>query len=301
MTTPAYAALAERAPSRTASRAADDLFAIREQWGDLLAAIARQPAADWPPRDSRAYIDGHLDVQDDDEHQDDEPAIGRAPLTLREHPAPVNLTALDAALDVERDLFDLADQLAAQAQRPVRTGRDRHGRFVRDEDDAADPARWTCTYHRDAGPAAAVAPGSRAYGLHWAAVWVEGRLLGEAVDEGLFTAIPARVIDEAAAIVSEARRTVERALERDGRTTVLDDPCPSCGGELAARTRSGGEPSVSCSTGEACAAPTPLERGRRTWHGYAGLAALAALDAARRKAAEHRPHPHLMKPLHGIL
>ncbi|MGZ9931949.1 hypothetical protein ACXNSR_18980 [Streptomyces sp. NC-S4] len=285
MTTPAYAPLAERAPSHTAHRAAADLLAIREQWGDLLAAIARRPAAEWPPRDSRAHIDGHLaDQADEDEHQDDEPAIGRTPLTLRQHPAPVNLDALDAALDVERELFDLADQLAAQAQRPVRTGRDRHGRFVRDEADAADPARWTCTYHRDAGPAAAVAPGSRAHGLHWAAVWVEGRLLGEDVDTGLFRAVPARVIDEAAAVVSHARRKVERALGRDGRTTDLPEPCPWCGGDLAARTRAGGEPSVACSTGdEGCPAPAALDRGRRVWRG-AELAGLAvALHEARRR------------------
>ncbi|MFD3829715.1 hypothetical protein [Streptomyces sp. NPDC058621] len=282
MTTPAYAPLDEcGAPSRTAHRAADDLLAIREQWGDLLAAIARRPAADWPPRDSRAYIDGHLADQ-----ADDEPATGRVPLTLREHPAPVNLDALDAALDAEADLFDLADQLAAQAQRPVRTGRDAHGRFVRDEEDAADPARWTCTYHRDSGPAAAVAPGSRAHGLHWAAVWVEGRLLGEDVDGDLFTAIPARVLDGAAAVVSRARRTVERALGRDGRTTNLPEPCPWCGGALAARTRSGGEPLVTCSAAEEeCPAPAPLDRGHRVWRGPDLVSLWVALHEARQAAA----------------
>lgn len=278
----------QAAPAPVAQRAADDLLAIREQWGDLLAAIARPPAAEWPPRDSRAYIDGHLADQADDEHQaDDDPTPGRTPLTLRQHPAPLNLTALDAALDVERDLFDLADQLAAQAQRPVRTGHDRHGRFIRDEADAADPARWTCAHHRDAGPADAVGHGSRAYGLHWAAVWVEGRLLGEDVDGDLFTAVPARIVDEAAAVVSRARRMVERALGRDGRTTDLPEPCPWCGGALAARTRSGGEPLVMCSTGEQCAAPAPLDRGRRVWRGSDLVALWVALHAARQEPAEH--------------
>lgn len=287
MSAPTFTFRAQAAPAPVAQRAADDLLAIREQWGDLLAAIARPPAADWPPRDSRAYIDGHLADQVDDEHQaDDDPAPGRTPLTLRQHPAPLNLTALDAALDVERDLFDLADQLAAQAQRPVRTGRDRHGRFIRDEADAADPARWTCAYHRDAGPADAVGHGSRAYGLHWAAVWVEGRLLGEDVDGDLFTAVPARVIDEAAAVVSQARRTVERALGRDGRTTDLPEPCPWCGGALAARTRSGGEPLVMCSTGEECTAPAPLDRRRRTWRGADLVTLWVALHAARQETAE---------------
>lgn len=290
MTAPAFAILDEAAavPSRVAQRAADDLAAIREQWGDLLAAIARPPAAEWPPRDSRAYIDGHLAEQaDDEEHQDhDEPTVGRIPLTLREHPAPLNLTALDAALDVEAALFELADQLAAHVQRPVRTGRDAHGRFTRDEDDAADPARWTCVHHRDAGPAAAVAHGSRAYGLHWAAVWVEGRLLGEDVDGVLFTAVPGRVLDQAADVIRRARRTVERALGRDGRTTVLAEACPWCKGELTGWTRSGGEPYVACSTGPACGAPVVLDKGRRTWRGPDLVGLFVALDERRKATAE---------------
>ncbi|MER6312951.1 hypothetical protein ABT237_04140 [Streptomyces sp. NPDC001581] len=281
MTTP------DTAPSRVAHRAASDLAAIREQWGDLLAAIARRPAAEWPPRDSRAYIDGHLaDQADEDEHQDDEPTLGRTPLTLRQHPAPLNLDALDAALEVERELFELADYLADQVQRPGRTGRDRHGRFVRDEADAADPARWTCAYHRDAGPADAAGQGSRTYGLHWAAVWVEGRLLGEDIDGDLFTAVPARVVDEAAAVVSRALRTVERALGRDGRTTALPEPCPWCGGDLAARTRSGGESLVTCSAvEEECPAPAPLDRGHRVWRGPDLVPLWVALHEARQAAA----------------
>src|SRR5690606_27655125 len=70
------------------AQAAADLQAIREQWGDLLAAINRPPAAEWPPR-----YDANM--RDHDE-PDDAPAVGRLPLTLREHPAPLNLTALDA-------------------------------------------------------------------------------------------------------------------------------------------------------------------------------------------------------------
>ncbi|GAA3237186.1 hypothetical protein [Streptomyces lavendulae] len=282
MTAPTFAIHAEQtAPAPVAQRAAADLLAVREQWGDLLAAISRPPAAEWPPRDSRAFIDGHLaDQADEDEHQADEPTIGRMPLVLREHPAPVNLVALDAALDVELALFELADQLAERVQRPVRTSRDEYGRTVRDEEDAADPARWRCVSYRDAGPADAVAHGSRTYGLHWAAVWVEGRLLGEDTGD-LFTAPPVRVLDQAAAVARQARQTVERALGRDGRTTTLDDPCPSCGGELTARTQAGEQPAVTCATGEECPAPAPLDRGRRVWRGADLVALYVALDRAR--------------------
>lgn len=263
----------------TARQAADDLAAIREQWGDLLAAIERPPAPEWPPREYRT-VDIQAAALDDETPA--EPRIGRLPLTLREHPAPVNLDALDAAIAVERELFDLADQIAAEIQRPVRTGRDQTGRFVRDETDAANPARWHPPTHRDAGPAAVSSAGSRAYGLHWACVWIEGRVCGEDLDGDLFAPMPPRLLDRTASVAAWARRHVERALERDGRTTTLDDPCPWCGGKLVGRTRPGGEPVVTCSTGEGCGAPVTLDHGRRTWRGAELVGLFAALDARRR-------------------
>ncbi|MEU3102945.1 hypothetical protein [Streptomyces griseoflavus] len=277
--------------TRPVVQAVADLRAVREQWGDLLAAIARRPAAGWPPRECAGFLD---QLAADDRADDDalEPAaarVGRLPLTLREHPAPLNLDALDAALAVERDLFDLADLLAAAIQRPVRTGRDRHGRFVRDEDDASNPARWHPVQHRDAGPAAAVTAGSRAYGLHWAAVWLEGRMCGEDTDGDLFDLLPPYLLEQAVEVAARARRTVERALERDGRTTHLDDPCPWCGGQLVGRTRSGGEPVVTCSTGGGCGAPATLDRGRRTWRGAELVGLWAAMDAARNRAEDSAP------------
>ncbi|MFE7017702.1 hypothetical protein ACFVAQ_45875 [Streptomyces sp. NPDC057651] len=270
-----------------ARRAADDLAAVREQWGDLLAAIERPPAAEWPPREARGFLDQL--ATDERAHDDDEqPAgrVGRTPLMLREHPAPLNLDALDAALAVERDLFDLADALAEQVQRPVRrrpslnipsysgrTAPDRV-RMVTDTRDRDDPARWH--YQTQ------TSPGSRAYGLHWAAVWVEGRLLGE--DPGdLFQAVPPLLLAHAVATAAGARRNLERALGRDGRTTTLDDPCPWCAGPLTGRTRPGGEPLVTCSTGRGCGAPVVVdERGRRVWRGPDLVGLFVALDTARR-------------------
>ncbi|MFF5582704.1 hypothetical protein [Streptomyces hygroscopicus] len=251
-------------------RAAADLAAVREQWGDLLAAIERPPAAEWPPREARGFL-GQLAAVDHYEDDGLEPAaarVGRLPLTLREHPAPLNLAALDAALEVERDLFELADQIAEQAQRPIRPA---------DQDDATNPARWHY--------AAPTTPGSRAYGLHWAAVWIEGRVCGEDLDGNLFATMPPRLFDHAAAVAARARRTVERALERDGRTTHLDTPCPWCGGQLVGQTRPGGEPAVTCSTGEGCGAPATLDRGRRVWRGAELVALWSAMDAARNRKA----------------
>ncbi|MFF7146062.1 hypothetical protein ACFZB5_33515 [Streptomyces nodosus] len=264
-------------PSATAARAAADLQATREQWGDLLAAIEQRPAAVWPPLDNIGALLATTD---------DEPTIGRIPLTLREHPAPLNLDALDAALSVERDLFELADRIAAAVQRPVRrrpdlsivTGRPprRRPRMLVDRADRDDLARW----HYQAP----TSPGSRQYGLHWAAVWVEGRVIGE--DSGdLFRPLPLRLLDEAAATVRRARATVEKALNRDGQPTPLDDPCPWCGGRLTAHTRSG-DPAAAvivCGTGPGCGAPVVLEHGRRVWQRETLAGLWAALDAARKR------------------
>ncbi|WP_329148783.1 hypothetical protein OIU91_21255 [Streptomyces sp. NBC_01456] len=265
--------------SPLARRVEDDLAAVREQWGDLLAAIARPPAAEWPPRERRGFLDQlAADDHTEDDEQVVEPVVGRLPLTIREHPAPLNLDALDAAIEVERELFGLADRVAAQVQRPIRTARDDRGRFITDQADATDPARW----HYQAP----TSPGSRTYGLHWAAVWIAGRALAEDDADGLFEPLPARLLDEVAAHAGTARRTVERALGRDGRTTDLAEPCPWCGGQLTGHTRPGGEPVLTCSTGEACEAPVDLDnRRRRAWRGADLVGLWVALDT-RRQGAE---------------
>jgi hypothetical protein len=283
----------DTAPSPLARAVADHLTAIREQWGDLLAAIERPPSAEWPPRETRSF----LDQAAADEHQaDDEPtgrSLGRTPLTIREHPAPLNLDALDAAVTVERALFELADTLAAAVQRPVRrrpslaihsySGRTptaHHPRMKVDRADRDDPARW----HYQAP----TSPGSRAYGLHWAAVWIEGRVLGEDLDRDLFSPLPPLLLDEAASTARRARADVERALQRDGRTTTLDTPCPYCGGELTGATQLGGEPFVWCARGEACPAPVILDRRRRMWRGADMVGLWVAMDAARKRAEEQQ-------------
>jgi hypothetical protein len=278
----------------TRRQAADDLTAIREQWGDLLAAIERPPAAEWPPRETRSF----LDRANLDEHQDDEEptgrSLGRLPLTIREHPAPLDLAALAAAIDTERALFELADLLAAAVQRSVRrtpaylniaspSGRTMPSvsrRVVADMADRLDPARWQYQ--------APTSPGSRAYGLHWAAVWIEGRVLGEDLDRGLFRPLPGRLLDEAAAVARRARADVERALQRDGRTVHIDTPCPYCGDKLTGTAQMGGEPFVWCARGEACPAPVILDRRRRMWRGADMVTLWVAMDAARKRAEEQQ-------------
>ncbi|MEU2120019.1 hypothetical protein ABZ567_31280 [Streptomyces sp. NPDC016459] len=251
--------------------AAADLRAIREQWGDLLDAIEQRPADQWPPVDN---IREHLAAVDD------EPFIGRVPLTLRQHPAPANLDALDAAIETERAIFAACDDTAARHQRPVRfiaTERRGRDRYQPDPTDSDDPNRWTPATHHGAR---VFRPGSRRYGLHWAAVWLEARALGEQAGD-LFSPLDDDTHAALAYTTRTARRHIEQALARAGRRTDLLDPCPWCRGLLLARTVPGGEPSVTCNTGEPCTAPVALDKGRRVWRG-ADLAALwVALDAAR--------------------
>ncbi|MFD4880028.1 hypothetical protein ACFWOB_42620 [Streptomyces sp. NPDC058420] len=265
MNTPTYTAPLTTPP--TGRRAAVDLAAVREQWGDLLAAIEQPPAVEWPPRECAGFLDQLAAAQTADDPMAAEPAIGRVPLVLREHPAPLNLTALDAALSVERDLFDLTDAVAEQIQRPAV-----------DEDDRSNLARWRLATSRDIGPAVAASAGSRAYGLHWAAVWLEGRALDEPAGD-LFRPIPDLLAEHVAGVAARARRTVERALNRDSRSTTLNYPCPWCGGPLTGVTQAGDVPAVFCVRGEQCPAPAGLDRRRRVWQGAELVDLWAAMSA----------------------
>lgn len=242
----------------TTTAAVTHLRAIREQWGDLLCAIDTPPAQEWPPVYDRAW-----------ERPPAEPdaQIGRLPLTLREHPAPLNLGALDAAVAVETALFDLADRLAPVVQRSISA-----------PDDRSDPDRWhyrTPTWH-----------GSRANGLHWCAVWLERRLLDEDHSKAHWP-LSLFLLDEVTTEVAAAHRVMTRTLGRDGRDTVLPTPCPWCRGELTARTTSGDPMAavVTCGTGPTCTAPAPYDgEARRVWRGADLCGLYGALSAAQRRA-----------------
>ncbi|MFD7738400.1 hypothetical protein [Streptomyces sp. MJM8645] len=268
-------------PSTRVRRAVEQLRTVRAQWGALLVAIETPPAPTWPP----AQLSTHLARQAAD---DVELLVAdRVPLTLREHPAPANLSALDAAVRVERLLFEAADILAAAVQRPVERRPISHpGRpvvWAVDQADAADPRRWLY--------ASATDPGSRRHGLHWAAMFIEGRLLDEdteaeqragALTRGpaLFALLPEHLVHEAVRVAGQAERLVLGALELDRRESVIEGrPCPWCSGELTLHTDPQTAPSVTCSTGPACTAPAaPDRRGRRTWVGAELVELLVALD-----------------------
>jgi hypothetical protein len=170
-------------------------------------------------------------------------------------------------------LFALADTLAAAIQRAP----------------AGDPRRWDLPTERH--------PGSRVHGVHWAAVWIAGRILdedtepeqhldGEQLAPAPFVPLPGHLLREAADVAARARARVLRTLDLDHRAEPIPGrPCPWCAGELTLHTTPDGPPAVTCATGPSCTAPVPLDdRGLRRW-GWRELPALAgALDAAERRA-----------------
>jgi hypothetical protein len=125
------------------------------------------------------------------------------------------------------------------------------------------------------------------FGLHWAAVWLEGRALDDdPADRALFAPTPATLVDQIADVARTARRRVEGALGRTVRTITLDEPCPFCRAGRITVHNGGGDPRAAvatCSTGPACPAPAEVERGRRTWQG-ADLVALWGAVNTRRTA-----------------
>ncbi|MFB7899966.1 hypothetical protein ACFC1B_26985 [Streptomyces xiamenensis] len=226
--------------NRTAEAAVEqavaDLRTVRGRWGDLLVAIETPPADTWPPRQL-----AHLMRTDDGP----ELVADRAPLALRQHPAPLNLEALDAGIAVERMVADLCDTLAAAVQ---------HGGNL------GDPRRWRYATHRD--------PGSRAQGIHWASVYAEGRVSNAETTgpDALFAPLPEPLLDEAAGVAARAADRVLSALGLDQRRTSVPLPCPGCGGPLTLHTTPDGPPTVTCAGGYACSAAVPLDRrGRRVW------------------------------------
>ncbi|MFD9863486.1 hypothetical protein [Streptomyces alboflavus] len=262
--------------TRTVQETVAALRTIREQWAELLLAIETPPADVWPPRQlahtMRAPGDEQLVVED------------RAPLVLREHPAVLNVDALDTGRAVERAVFDLADTLAAAVQTCAPRGRDaRRWEFA--DPGAVDIRR---------------AHGSRAHGLHFACVWVEGRVLDEdttpeqqldgTLTAPLFAPLPPHLLHEARRTARVAEGRLLRTLGLDRRSTLIPDrSCPHCDGALTLHTAPGEPPRVTCSGCEACGAPVPLdEQRRRVWQGADLLVLAFALPNAA--TVEGAPH-----------
>ncbi|WP_369377641.1 hypothetical protein [Streptomyces sp. cg36] len=249
--------------NRTVHETVAALRLVRDKWGDLNAAIGEPPTpADWPPVETSDFVnktatlEGPLLVED------------RAPLTLRPYSAPINVTAHDAVVAVETALFDLADTLAAVTQ---------------EHTPLDELHRWN--YRTQHGP------GSRAQGAHWAAVFVEGRVLGEFTGDGqqadgrlgepLFAPLPEHLLHEAHRVARQCARRVLGALRHDERAAPGRRPCPWCEGPLVLHSAEGEVQRITCSTGPSCSAPVPLDLdGHRVWE-RENMGGLLAVFAAQ--------------------
>jgi hypothetical protein len=173
-------------------------------------------------------------------------------------------------------VFDMCDAVAERVQRTV------------DRDDAR---LWTLPTVRAAewrhdADRIVDRIGSRAHGLHWACVYLAGRALSES-DGELFRITPAPLLDQIVAMAGVARRRIETALGREGRTLTLDEPCPFCKGGTITVHNGGGDPRTAlatCSAGPVCPAPVDTERGRRTWRGADLVGLWTALECSRQAA-----------------
>lgn len=225
------------------ARARHDLATVRQHLGDLAAAIHCPPAPVWPPRQLTAHLMALADEQARQERAE------RGALALVNKRAPLNLDAYEALDVITEQLFDLADQVAAEVQTSY----------------GEDPRLWQYEHSRSAGP-------------HWAAVFVEGRLEGE--DLNGFIGCPDWLIAIASDVAADCAHRTLAILGLDRRSTPIPGRgCPWCTQELTLHTGPDEPPTVTCPAGPHCAAPVPVDsRGRRVWDWRHLPALLAALQ-----------------------
>jgi hypothetical protein len=214
-----------------ATRARHNLATIRQHLGDLQAAIYCPPAPVWPPRQLSAHL---LAIADEQARLE---RVERGSLALVDKRLPLNIDAVEALDTITDQLFDLADQIAAEVQLSY----------------ADDPRLWQYQHSRAAGP-------------HWAAVYTDGRL--EADDLDGFLACPDWLIAIADDIAADCAHRTLAILGLDRRATVIPGRvCPWCHQELTLHTSPDEPPKVTCPAGPHCQAPVPVDprTGRRVW------------------------------------
>lgn len=255
-----------------------DLRTVLTHWPHLRDLIDTASPEPWPPAPSK-YL-ATLDQADADEV-----AAYREPLVLAEVDPPLRLHVVDACRTIEAALAAVADEIAAEVQRPVISGPDpdwRGGWTAEDRQrrrelaaaDADDPRRWR------------YAVGDRS--VPTAAAWLLARLDG---DGGPFGSLTDTHRARIAAVAAGAADRIERTIGTGRRSVPMTDrPCPWCAGTLVMHRGPDGD-AVTCDTGFECPAPVLLDGdGRRAWSGGDHLAALhdALAAADRRRAARDR-------------
>jgi hypothetical protein len=204
------------------AQAADNLTLIAAHWDDLHDALTTRQTHDWPP------TMGLTKLREPDEDGD---RLGDV------RSLPIRADVFDAMQHITSALVELADQIAAEVQRPTlnaATGKGWTDPIHREvvllaARDAADTRRWRYTGQRTAPQAAA---------------WLHDRLAGE---PGPFRPLHdghrARIADIAAACAI----TVQRIL-RTARQAVSTGQQCACGGEIEIHGGDGTDPAVKCAS-----------------------------------------------------
>jgi hypothetical protein len=192
---------------------------IAAHWADLHALRTSRPHDAWPPPSLNHYLRSLEEYDPADRN------------------APVRLHVIDTITIVQTVLVDLADQTAAQIQRPAMSHApadwpqaDRARRDQLADQDAADPRRWRYIGQRTAVEAA-----------HWLAARLNDQ-------PGPFTPLTGAQRHHIAGIAATAAQRVEHALGLARRAAPLKQAC-ACGGTLLLEGGDGRPPSIHC---EAC-------------------------------------------------
>ncbi|MGW4648064.1 hypothetical protein [Kitasatospora sp. NPDC004289] len=221
-----------------------NLRTIADRWTDLRELLQTRTPQTWPPAGRLADHQADLDQDDPDAtellHQ--QAAVERAERTALApgtRPAPLRVGVLDALVEMEAELLELADQIASAVQRAPFTLHaaspfDERARDIAlataamAERDRTDARRWRFNL----GPRTA----------EHAAAWLADRLDGPAGPHRALTYAEGRQV---AYVARAVRQRLDRALGETERRAVTNFPC-GCGGQLDIVAGAGGEDRLEC-------------------------------------------------------
>jgi hypothetical protein len=211
---------------------AQTLRQIALHWADLHHALGDRPITGAFGTGLRSYL--RTLEQYDREETAALRLLERDPAQIGERPIPLSLRVYETMRTVEAALVELADQTAAEVQRPAMSraprtwpAPDRARRDQLADADAADRRRWRYTGHRSA-PHAAL----------WLCALVEGR---PGPWRPLSDAHRARIRRVAAGALERIETTLDTAAE----VAALTEPCP-CGGTIEVYGGAGTTPVAHC-------------------------------------------------------
>ncbi|MFG2144114.1 hypothetical protein ACGFRG_07930 [Streptomyces sp. NPDC048696] len=212
--------------------AIDHLDTVVDSWADLQDALAARQNTGWPPAMGVTRL---LDEQEREAVLDER--ADSSPDAPGPRPTPLAVDIFDVMRAIERDLVELADQLAERIQRPALrgvTGRgwsdDIHRQAVMlATKDGADGRRWRFVGNRDTVTAAR---------------WLASRARA---DDGPFRALTEGEQARLDHVAAQCAARAERALGIARRVLTTPHPCPHCDGALKVEGGDGQPPAVRCS------------------------------------------------------